>query len=152
MAEEKKQSKTQKEPQAQEKKPVQKSSPSYTEETTASIERIGNFLSLYGILMFSMALVLDLVGFILLILDIFGIGLVLSFIPDIIGLIFIGGLMLLSPSGGVVVTKGVHKFTKKVGKKIAKRLGLGFLGELIPVFGDVMPCWTLAVYFHLKGG
>jgi len=29
-------------------------------------------------------------------------------------------------------------------------LGLSFLGELIPFFGDVAPCWTLAVYFELQ--
>ena len=150
MTEEKKQPKTQEKLQTQEKKSIQESSPGYTEKIM-SVERIGNFLSLYGILMFSMALALDLVGLILIILDVLGIGIALSFIPDVIGLIFIGGLMFLSPSGGVVVTKGTHKLTKKIGKKIAKKLGLGFLGELIPIFGDIMPCWTLAVYFHLKG-
>ena len=126
-------------------------SPGAMEEGALNIQKIGNFISLFGILMLSMAIFLDFIGFILLVLSFFGIGIPLSFIPDLIGLVFIGGLMFLSPSGGIVLTKGADKLTKTLAKKIGKKLGLSFIGELIPFFGDAMPCWTLAVYFHLKG-
>ncbi len=138
----------------EQKAPSQKAPPKEkgaSEEAANEIERIGNFISLYGIIMFSMAIVLDLVGLILLVLSFLGIGIPLSFIPDVIGLVFIGGLMLLSPSGGVVVSKGANKLSKKIAKKIGKKIGLSFLVELVPFVGDIAPSWTVAVYLHLKG-
>ncbi len=121
------------------------------EETAHEIQKIGNFLSLYGIILFLLAIVLDLVGLVVFVLSFFGIGIPISYILDIIGIVFIGGLMLLSPSGGVVLSKGANKLTKKIAKKIGKKLGLAFLGEIIPFVGDFAPFWTLAVYYHLKG-
>ncbi len=121
------------------------------EEAAYEIQKLGNFISLYGIILFSMAIVLDLVGLIIFVLSFFGIGIPISYILDIIGVVFIGGLMFLSPSGGVVLSKGANKLTKKIAKKIGKKLGLSFIGELIPFVGDFAPFWTIAVYYHLKG-
>ena len=98
----------------------------------------GSFTSPEGILMLCVAVILDLVGLILFCLCWLGIddyG-----ILDVIGLVIIGGWMFIR-SGS---KKGA------IGKKLAKRLGLAFFGELIPFFGGIAPCWTLAVYFELK--
>ena len=108
-------------------------------------EQAASFTSPEAFVMLSIAIALDLLGLFIFILDLLGIGLIISFVPDIIGLIFIGGWMLFR-TGRVTVTKKAQK----TGKKLFKRLGLAFLGELIPFFGDVAFCWTLAVYFELK--
>lgn len=97
------------------------------------------FLSPEGVLMMTIAIILDLVGLMMLILSFVGVGIPFSFILDAIGIIFIGGWVLFFRSGKGVITKGA-----------AKRLGLGTLGELIPFVGDLLPCWTLIVYFELK--
>jgi len=107
--------------------------------------KIGALLTPEGILMMFLAIVIDLVGLVLFILSFFGIGIILSGISDILGLLFIGSWMF-ARSGNITATKGA----KKLGQKFFKRLGASFLGELIPFFGDVAPCWTLAVYFELR--
>jgi len=101
-------------------------------------------LSPIGIIMLIFAILLDLAGLILLCFALDDLG-----ILDVLGLIFIGGLMFMS-SGDVTATKGAEKVLKKTGGKVLKRVGLSFVGELIPYFGGVAPCWTLAVYFHFK--
>ena len=115
------------------------------EETPERTESIGNFFTPYGIILFIIAGLLDIAGLILLCF-----GLDDFWISDLIGLIFIGGLMAIGP-GRITVTKGAQKLVKKGAKKLLKRLGLAVLGEIIPYFGGVAPCWTLAVYFHLRG-
>ncbi len=78
-------------------------------------------------------------------------------ILDITGLIFVGGLMFLH--SGTITKKGgmqeagtiMGEETEKLAKKKLKRLGLSFLGEIIPYFGNLAPLWTITVYFHLKG-
>ncbi|GAI16802.1 unnamed protein product, partial [marine sediment metagenome] len=113
-------------------------------------EQVASFTSPEALVMLSTAIILDLIGLFVFILDFFfGIGLLFSFVPDAIGLIFIGGWMF-SRTGRVTVTRKAQKTIRKTGKKLFKRLGLAFLGELIPFFGDVAFCWTLAVYFELK--
>lgn len=102
---------------------------------------IGSLFSPEALVMFFFAGMLDLIGLILLLfaLDDF-------WITDIIGLIFLGGWMFLR-SGTITATKGA----KKAGTKFLKRIGFSFLGEIIPFFGGIAPCWTLAVYFELRG-
>lgn len=130
----------------------QETQPEAVSETTKNIESIGRFLSLYGMILFFIAIIIDLIGLVFFFLSFVGVGIPLSWILDVVGLVFVGGLMLLSPSGDIVVTSKSKKITKKVAKKLGKRLGLSFLVEIIPLVGDAAPCWTLAVYFHLKNG
>ena len=107
---------------------------------------LGALFSPEGIIMMLLAGLIDTIGLFCLALTlVFGIGQAISPILDTIGLILIGGWML-SRYGRMTGTKGA----KKAGGKLLKRFGLSFLGELIPIFGDVAPCWTLAVYFTLK--
>jgi len=122
-----------------------------TEEEIEAIEvkKMGAFFSPEALIMFMIAGFLDLIGLVLLILDFVGIGLALSFIPDIIGIILIGSWMYFR-SGNITISQKAGKTIKKSGRKIFKRLGLAFLGELIPVFGDIALCWLLVVYFELK--
>jgi hypothetical protein len=44
----------------------------------------------------------------------------------------------------------ISKSSKKLLTKVLKRLGLGFLAEIIPWVGDVAPGWIIPVYLHLK--
>lgn len=98
-----------------------------------------------GLLMLCIAIMLDLTGLFLFILSLFGIGIPLSFILDITGLVIIGGWMFLR-SGRI----GMTKKAVKVSRKFLKRLGLAFLGEVIPFFGDIAFCWTIVVYLELR--
>lgn len=105
----------------------------------------GALFSPEGILMLCIAVILDSIGLSLFILSLFGIGIPLSFVLDIIGLVVIGGWMLLR-SHRIAMTKKAAK----VSRKFLKRLGLAFLGEVIPFFGDIAFCWTIVVYLELK--
>ena len=111
---------------------------------TKQESNLGKFASPEAFIMFLAAGILDLIGLLIFIMgtwfaiDDYG-------ILDIIGLATIGSWML-TRSGTITATKGAQK----AGKKIFKRLGLSFLGELIPFFGGAAPCWLLAVYFELK--
>ena len=123
--------------------------PTEEEIETIEIKKMGAFFSPEALIIFMVAGFLDLIGLILLILDFIGIGLALSFIPDIIGIIIIGGWMYFR-SGHITISRKAGKTVKTTGRKVLKRLGLAFLGELIPVFGDVAFCWLLVIYFELK--
>lgn len=116
------------------------------EEVSEPASESGALFSPEGAIMMLLAILIDTAGLICLILTlIFGIGQAISVAVDIIGMVLIGGWMLFR-YGQMTGTKGA----KKVGGKLLKRFGLSFLGELIPIFGDVAPCWILAVYFTLK--
>ncbi len=115
--------------------------------------------------MLFLAGLLDLIGVLCLIADLaFGIGEILSFIPDIIGIVFFGSWMLIrGQEGGIKDTtkqvsdkKQTMKKTQKAMKKMAKkgtkkglRFGLSSLGELIPLLG-ALPFWTIFVILELK--
>ena len=105
----------------------------------------GGFFSPAAIILFSTAVLIDIAGLIVLCFGIDDFG-----ILDITGLIFVGGLMYIH-AGTVTGTKGAQELVKKTSTKFLKKIGLSFLGEVIPYFGSVAPCWTIAVYFHLKG-
>lgn len=107
----------------------------------------GSLFSPEGILMLSIAVLLDGLGFCCLILSFFGIGIPISGVLDGIGLLTIGGWMFLR-TGRIGATR---KVTRTFGR-LFKRLGLAFIGEAIPFFGDIAFCWTLLVYFELKEG
>ena len=133
------------EDEAKEKKPKEEKPEEEKLEEAPEIRSAGNFLSPVGIMMLLIAGTIDLIGLVILCFGLDDLG-----IMDIIGLIFVGGLMYFT-SGSITATKGAQKTAKKLGTKILKRLGLSFLGELIPYFGGIAPCWIIAVYFHLRG-
>ncbi len=109
-------------------------------------------LSPEGAIMFPIAIILDVIGFVFFFLSLVGIGIPLSFLLDIAGLLTIGAWMYFR-SGSVTVPKRTKKAGKKMAKKInktaLKRIGWVFFRELIPFFGDIAPCWTIAVYREL---
>ncbi|MBU0476628.1 hypothetical protein KKB68_01290, partial [Patescibacteria group bacterium] len=91
-------------------------------------------------------------------LDIFGlveiipvIGNILSYIPDILGLLIIGGWQFhrsqtISAPGQAGARIG--QVTQKL-KKNKWLKPLLIISEFIPFVG-ALPCWTLAVWFELK--
>ena len=101
---------------------------------------LGNFLTPEGIIMMSLAVLIDFAGLVILFFGLDDGGII-----DIIGLFFIGGWMLFR-SGTVSVTKK----SKKIISRFLKRLGFSFFVELIPYLGNIAPSWILAVYFELK--
>ncbi len=105
----------------------------------------GDFFSPAAIILFFTAVLIDIASLIVLCFGVDDFG-----ILDITGLIFVGGLMYIH-AGTATVSKGAQKLVKKTSTTFLKKIGLAFLGEVIPYFGSVAPCWTLAVYFHLKG-
>ena len=123
-----------------------------------------------GVIMVSLAAMLDILGIICLILWIAaGIGGILSYIPDIIGIFFFGFWMLMKSredktyketrtemASEVAEHHKKIKTAKKAFKKGAKRAsksGLKFfaamLGELVPLIG-ALPFWTMFVVSELK--
>ncbi len=123
-------------------------------------------LSVEGVMMLFLAGLLDLFGVICAILiAAFGIGAILSYIPDVIGILFLGGWLLSRPRSEVTqevaqhrveqeikIKKAKEKTAEKMAKKGAKRglrFALATLGELIPVIG-ALPFWTIFVYSELK--
>ena len=104
-------------------------------------------MSAEGIIMMSVAGLLDLTGWILIIflLDDF-------FILDIIGTLIIGTwLFFRTGKGGTTsrlktqAQKGLKKlFTGKWGKFL-----MPIVNEVIPYWGDIMPSWTITVFFNL---
>lgn len=120
---------------------------SKVEENSAKDEenfKVRSSVSLTGpeaVAMFMIAFILDAIGWILLLflLDDF-------FILDIIGFIIIGGWLFFR-TGNIPTTL---KNRKGIGKKLSKRLGLATIIEMIPWVGDLIPSWTIAVYYELK--
>lgn len=131
-----------------------------TKETTS-------FFSPEAVVMFSIAIILDIIGLVCFILIFVGIGVPLSFLPDIIGMIIIGGWTLfrsqsVKPQPKMAGKKAAQ--AKKRAIEIEKRLAksgkwvkrlrwlrpLLIICEFIPVIGDIMFSWTLLVYFELK--
>jgi len=109
-----------------------------------------NFLAPDALLMMLIAVALDIGGVIcfLLTLTYYGatIGLTISTVLDILGLILFSGWTLFLRSGTIS-----GKSVKVIGK-LLKRVGLPFLVELIPVVGDVAFSWVLTVYLEIKNG
>ncbi|KKP93811.1 MAG: hypothetical protein UR98_C0002G0050 [Parcubacteria group bacterium GW2011_GWA1_36_12] len=118
-------------------------------QETEEIQESGgamNLLSPEGLVMMSVAVVIDLIGLIIVCvgLDDFG-------ITDIIGMIFIGSWMFFR-SGAMPERKTPSKKSKGAGKtaerNVLKRFGLTGLAELIPYLG-ALPWWTIMVYKEL---
>ncbi len=138
------------------------------EEEAAADEtrRLGALISPAALIMFPVAILLDLFGVICVILYfVYGTGVILDFLPDIIGLIIITPWCFLHSQQVKAATpklqaakrvkKNVEKFEKRIAKsaKWAKRLKylrpLFIIFEFIHVFG-AGPWWTLTVYYELK--
>jgi len=105
-----------------------------------------------GVAMISIAGILDLVGVICLVLNIFfGVGEILSWISDGVGIIFISGWMLFR-SRRVEVPERVKRRTERGLRKLFrgkwKKFLTPILGEVAPLVG-AFPFWSLAVYYEL---
>lgn len=128
--------------------------------------RLGGLISPQALIMFPIAILLDLFGIICLILYLaYGIGGVLDYIPDLIGLIIITPWCFLHSQQVKVATskleaakrakKNVAKFEKRIAKsaKWAKKLKwirpLFIIFEFIHFLG-AGPWWTMIVYHELK--
>jgi hypothetical protein len=122
--------------------------------------------------MLPLAALLDIIGIICFIANVFfGIGEILSFIPDFIGLVLFGmwvSFRAMTKQEGKEKKQGLTmevmerkkeqktmkmkmKMSKLKGVKIGRfaKFGLASIGELIPIIG-VLPFWTIYVYWELK--
>ena len=99
----------------------------------------GNLTGPEGILMLSVAGILDAIGF-----AIFFIGTWFGIddygILDILGAVIIGGWMFIRGGG----------LNKNIIKKGLKKFSIAFGIELVPFLGGVCPSWTILVYKELK--
>jgi len=89
------------------------------------------------IIMLIIAILLDLFGLLFFILSFFGVGIAISFLPDVIGGLTIGLWSLLKKGGTAGIQKGVMKK--------ALKYGIAQITELIPFLGDISPSWTILV-------
>jgi hypothetical protein len=95
--------------------------------------------------MLFIAMILDFINFLILIAYLFGIGIVGSWIIDLIGALTIGIFMFILNKSTVGLEKGLWPILSK----ILPRLGLAFLIEFIPIAGDICPSWTILVCVEL---
>lgn len=107
---------------------------------------MGALFSPEGVVMMTVAVILDLVGIILLLfaLDDF-------FITDIVGILFITPWMFLRSSTVATPEKMQKKTQKGISKLFRgkwKKFLTPIIGEVIPYVG-AFPCWTLAVYYEI---
>ncbi len=109
-----------------------------------------NFLAPDAFMMMVIAIALDIGGVIcfLLTLTYFGavIGMTLSMILDVLGLIIFSVWTLVFRSGQI---KGK---SVKILIKFLKRVGIPTLIESIPIVGDVAFSWVGTVYLEVKNG
>lgn len=115
---------------------------------TSEEERSGTFMGPEGVLMLSLAIILDVGGlseFIPII------GTFFSFLSDIIGLLVIGGWMFFRSQSVTVTGRAAARVGKMArwARKMKWLRPLCFILEFIPIVG-ILPLWTVAVYFELK--
>lgn len=125
--------------------------PEVEEEESAGIEigNIGNLFSPEAVIMLPLAVLFDLIGFILLF---FGDGvIIISLILDIFGMLIFCPWMFFR-SQVIVAPKRIQKRVEtglaKLFRGPWKRFLVPIIGEIIPVVG-ALPFWTLAVYYEL---
>lgn len=121
-----------------------------------------------GIIMLTIAVFLDVAGLFLFILDFAGVGIALSFLPDIMGAVSIGTWVTTRSFFRGVIAKGVSNVTEKTlnmggglegvkqfqgqgssapvqaGKKVAKtgiKLGLSAIRFIITQISEFIPFW-----------
>lgn len=109
---------------------------------TTGKENMPSIFSPEGYLIMVWAIFLDLIGIVIFILEFVGVGIPLSWLFDVMGILTIG-IWSWSKTGNMQVTKRTARFFKKP--------GLAFFGEVIPFVG-VLPFWSLYVFIDLKKG
>ncbi|MCH8741350.1 hypothetical protein IH779_00330 [Patescibacteria group bacterium] len=121
---------------------------SETGTEAAEAQKQGALFSPEGILMLTLAVLVDLAGLIDLIPVI---GNILSYGVDIFGLIFIGGWMFFRSQTVQVTGRAAGRMGKiaKWAKKMKWLRPLLIIGEFIPIVG-ILPLWIIAVYFELQ--
>lgn len=91
--------------------------------------------------MLLVAISLDMLGIITgILILLFGIGAVLSYIPDFLGLFTIGAWVWLR-TGKMPLTKRLRRFLR--------RTAVATVGEMIPLVG-ILPLWTIYVFLELR--
>lgn len=105
---------------------------------TTTPKKSFNFTSPETIMMMSLAVCLDLTGYVLIlaVLDDF-------WLTDIAGILIMGSWIFIR-SGGKRIP------TKSKGIPGLKRFGLATLIEVIPYIGSLCPSWTIMVYKEIK--
>lgn len=96
--------------------------------------------ALEAVIFLSIAIILDLIGLVFFILSFFGIGIIASWILDIIGLVIFAPWSFFR-SGKIPMTKKLLRLLKRV----LPAVGV----ELIPFAGDIAFGWTVYVLFEL---
>ena len=115
---------------------------------TAKEEEDRSVLTRPEVIFLFIAILLDLFGVVCLVLDIFfGVGEILSWISDGVGIVFIGGWMFLR-SGRVEMPERAQKGLRKLFRGKWKKFLTPIIGEVCPFVG-ALPFWSLAVYFEL---
>ena len=119
------------------KTPTESSDESQEESPESEEKSGGDFFSPAAIILLFVAGLVDAIGYIMpfILADDYG-------ILDILGLIFVGGLILIH-----ALARGG---TKKVGKMVLKKLLIAFGIEIIPIVGSVSPSWIYTAYKYLK--
>ncbi len=125
------------------------------EEEPEEVEtKIGALTSPEGVLMLSIAIILDSISLICVILILlFGIGLVLAKIVYFVGLFLILGWAFIR--GGSIPTPQKGKLKQKMMNyfgEFLKRHWKKKVAGLIPAIGDALPQWTWIVYSELTKG
>ncbi len=143
----------------------------------SNLTKAGGLLSIEALIMLPVAILLDIIGLICTILiAVCGVGAALSYVPDILGLLFLGSWMFFRGQfrdaikrgdqaeekkealTQKVAQKGIErkKMMKKMKKtsKIAKvgrngRFLISLAGEMVPILG-CLPFWTICVFMELK--
>jgi len=95
------------------------------------------------LIMFILAIILDFLGLICLVLSFFGIGIVISLVVDIIGMVLFIPWTLIR-SGQIKGKANV------VLKKILKRFVAPSIIEVIPLLGDISFSWTITVILEAR--
>lgn len=135
--------------------------PSQEQIAAERARKISVFFSPEAAIVFPVAIVLDIFGLLVTVLDIaYGIGEIPSWISDGIGIAFFGFWLLvrtLSISRPKALVGQVMEKRAEIKKLVgrARKMGRGlrfaitFLGEVLPIIG-VLPFWTWMVYSELK--
>jgi hypothetical protein len=157
--------------QEQAEKPAEENEEAFqeTETTVSAPAGMGflNFLTPEGLMMMSLAGMLDMAGFLFTLLDLaFGVGEIPSLVSDGLGLLLVGSWLMFRSGASVSlpsaqeisgkrkgavqqVGKKLSGQARSVGRKSFSRLMGAFVTEVIPLLG-ALPFWTILVYSELK--
>lgn len=105
-------------------------------------EKAGILFSPEGVLMIALAVIIDLTG---LAEFIPVVGTIISFMSDMVGIIFIGGWMFFRSQTVTVTKRAAVRGTRA----LRWLRPLAFVGEFIPFVG-ILPLWIIIVYLELR--